>query len=102
MIKNWNTTEIIFLLYKIFCIYSALSKNNIPHKNFNLSNIWITKKKQIKLSGWSEPSKNWHISDFKDYLLTCFNVIVQNDYDKITDKIVQKHLSELKLFPFLQ
>lgn len=56
----------------------------------------------MKLSGWSEPPKNWHISDYKDFLLVCFNVIAQSYYDKLTDKIMQKHEADLKLFPFLQ
>jgi len=55
----------------------------------------------MKLSGWSEPPKNWHISDYKDFLLVCFNVIAQSYYDKLTDKIMQKHEADLKLFPFL-
>lgn len=94
--------ETTLLLFKIFNIYQGLCKSGIPHKNFNAENIWVTKKKEIKLSGWSEPPKNWHVSDYKDFLLLCFNVITQNCYDKLTDKIIQKHEAEIKLFPFIE
>jgi hypothetical protein len=50
----------------------------------------------MKLIGWSEPQRNWHISDYKDFLLTSFNIITSSTYDKLNDKIVEKHSSELK------
>jgi hypothetical protein len=51
--------------------------------------------------GWSEPQRNWHISDYKDYLLTSFNIITQSNYEKLNDKFLQKHESEMDLFPVL-
>ena len=68
-----------------------LNHNNIAYKNLNLSNLWISAKREMKLVGWSEPQRNWHISDYKDYLLSSFNIITQNNYEKLNDKFLQKH-----------
>lgn len=89
------------LLHTISGIYCDLSKQNIAHKNFNTSSLWVNAKKKLKLSGWSEPHRNWYISDFRDYLLTCFNVITLNSSEKITDKIVERNAAELSEFPVL-
>jgi hypothetical protein len=89
------------LLYRIFMIYDALCRNGIAHKNFNLNNLWVSCSREVKLSGWSEPPRNWHISDYKDFLLVCFNIATQNNYEKLTDKLMQKHEAELHEFPFL-
>lgn len=49
--------------------------------------------------GWTEPPRNWHVSDYKDFLLTCLNVITYNSYEKISDKIITNHEKELSEFP---
>lgn len=61
----------------------------------------MTKGRELKVSGWSEPQRNWQISDYKDFLLVCFNVIAQSTYDKFSDKILLKHEKELGDFPLL-
>lgn len=99
---RWSKLEITILLYKTLSMMSFLNQNSIAYKNFNLSNLWITVKKELKLAGWSEPQRNWHISDFKDYLLTCFNIITQNNYEKLNDKFLQKHEAEMDAFPVLR
>lgn len=41
------------------------------------------------------------MSDYKDYLLVCFNVITYNTYEKISDKILSKFETELSEYPVL-
>ena len=63
------------LLHRLFTIYGELYRNGYSHRNFNLGNLWITHGRELKVSGWSEPQRNWQISDYKDFLMVCFNVI---------------------------
>jgi hypothetical protein len=41
------------LLYKTLSMMCFLNQNNIAYKNFNLSNMWITARRELKLAGWS-------------------------------------------------
>lgn len=50
----------------------------------------------MKIHGWSEPPRNWHVSDYKDYLLVCFNVICYNTLEKISDQLLSKFDKELR------
>lgn len=79
------------LLHTVSHIFNEITKQNIAHKHFNINNLWITKQKKLKLTGWSEPHRNWYISDYKDYLLTCFNIITMDNSEKITEKLLEKH-----------
>jgi hypothetical protein len=97
--KRLSKLEVLILLYRIHSIYEFMISHSITHRNFSLSRLCFTGTKQLKIHGWSEPSRNWHISDFKDYLLVCFNVITHNCYDKLSDKIILKHENELRMYP---
>lgn len=79
------------LLRKITAIFDYLQRNQISHKNISIGSLFITSSKDIKLIGWSEPQKAWHISDFKDYLLLSLNVITLSCYEKLNDKLLLKH-----------
>lgn len=70
----------IVLLYKIYSIYEYLFSNSITHRNISVNHICFTHDRQLKIQGWTEPPRNWHVSDFKDYLLTCFNIMTYNAY----------------------
>lgn len=87
------------LLHRVLTIYRYLVQNQITHKTFSINNLYFTKEKQLKLTGWNEPQRNWYISDFKDFLLVCFNIITYNTFEKITDKILAKHESEITQYP---
>lgn len=89
--RKWSKYQLTMLLHTISSIYCEVSRRNITHKNFNIGNLWVNAKKKLKLAGWSEPHRNWYISDYRDYLLTCFNVITLGNWEKITDKAIEKN-----------
>ncbi len=45
----------------------------------------------LKLIGWSEPPRNWYVSDFKDLLLVYFNIITCSSFEKLNEKILYKY-----------
>lgn len=99
--KRLSKIEQTLLLYKIYSIYEHLFVNSIVHSNISINHICFTEEKELKIHGWSEPPRNWHVSDYKDYLLVCFNVITYNTYEKVSDKILNKHEKELAAYPVL-
>ena len=82
--RTLNKIDTLIILHKVLTIYEYLIKHSINHRNISVNNIYFTKNRQVKLTGWSEPPRNWHVSDFKDYLLTCFNVITYNSVEKFS------------------
>ena len=91
--------EMVLLLYKIYKIFEYLHSNSITHRNISVNHLCFTTDKELKIHGWCEPPRNWHMSDFRDFLLTCFNVITYSTYEKLSEKILAKHKAELKAFP---
>jgi len=81
-------------------IYSWLIRNQLFHRNISVHNLYFTEtENSLKLIGWSEPSRNWYVSDYKDILLTFFNVITFSSFEKLTEKAIQKYSLELQQFP---
>lgn len=83
--------EMVLLLYKIYKIFEYLHSNSITHRNISVNHLCFTTDKELKIHGWCEPPRNWHMSDFRDFLLTCFNVITYSTYEKLSEKILAKH-----------
>ena len=48
-----NKIDTLMILHKVLTMYEYLVKNSITHKNISIGNIYYTKNREIKLTGWS-------------------------------------------------
>lgn len=89
------------LCYMLRCldIYEWLVKNQLFHRNLSIANLYFMKEDNaLKLIGWSEPPRNWYVSDYKDLLLVFFNIITCSSFEKLTEKMLYKYKTELEAF----